>query len=90
MRKQTTVFINNNTSNPIAVECMIRGQKENGSWYWEIERIISVELSISDKVGIDITKQVLRDKRAEALLLNQVNDEADQIIESFEESKTAA
>lgn len=80
----TTIFINNDTSNQIAVECSIRGQKENGSWYWEIERIISVELQLSNgAAGVDITNQLTA--AAKFCLLTQVNEQDDQIIDALEE-----
>lgn len=85
MATNVTIFINNDTSNPLAVECQISGEKEI-SWSWSIDKIISIEMMVSNKVGVDITKNILRDRRSEALILSQVSDEEDQIIEALEES----
>lgn len=77
MRKITTIFINNETSNPISVDCTVSG--ENGDY--SIEDITRVGLVVGDKEEIDITKQVLSNKRALALITSQAADETDQIEE---------
>jgi hypothetical protein len=90
MKKLTTVFINNDTSNPIAVQCSIRAQKENGSWYWEIEKIISVELQLGNGAcGIDISDKILSRSLAIDLMLSQVNGQQDQIIDALEEERNS-
>jgi hypothetical protein len=82
MSKTTTIFINNNTSNPIAVGVTIEAEEMPVSgWSWTIEKINCVELVISDKVGIDITRQIQRDARALALLTAQLKEEDDQVID---------
>lgn len=84
MRKVTTIFLNSNSSNPLAVEISIIGEKENMQWSWSYD-INRIELVIGDKEGIDITKQV--NNRALALITSQIDDEQDQIIEALEENK---
>jgi hypothetical protein len=86
MNKNTTIYINNETSNPIAVEVLLNAEKENGSWNWSIEHVESVELVIGDKEGINITSKIRENKRAMALLISQVADQDDQIIDALEES----
>lgn len=81
-----TIRINNGTSNPIAVECVISASYEYGpGWEWSIEEIKSVELVIGDKEGIDITNKL--SARAKALLTAQIADEDDQIIDALTESE---
>lgn len=84
----TTIQINNEASNPIAVEAAITGYHEYpGGWEWEIDEIKRVELVMGDKEGIDITRQVLSNKRALAILISQVGEEADQIADALNESE---
>jgi hypothetical protein len=81
----TTIHINNDTSNPIAVDVTVTGDYEFlRGWDFEINEITRVELVISDKEGIDITKQVLSNSRAKALILSQVANEDDQIAEALD------
>lgn len=83
----TTIRINNDTSNPIAVEAVIIGEESfPGGWDWEVQSIKSVELCLGDKEGIDITHKILTNPRAIALLTSQVADEDDQITEALAET----
>ena len=84
----TTIFINNDTSNPSAVGVTIDAYYDYpGGWEWSITSINSVELMIGDKEGIDITKQVLTNTRAKALITAQVADEDDQIVDALTENE---
>jgi hypothetical protein len=87
MKKQTTIFINNDTSNPISVQCVIEAEKENGNWQWYIDRIVSVGLVVGDKEEIDISPSFKNNPRAIALITSQVASEDEQIIDAFEDKK---
>jgi hypothetical protein len=80
-KKISTIFINNDTSNPISVDCTVVGEKENGMWSWSIENITRIGLVVSDKEEIDITKQIFSNKRALALITSQAASEEDQCID---------
>lgn len=85
MKSTKTLIIIDSDSNPIHVTATVSGDYEfPRGWDYEIEKIHSIELIIGDKVGIDITKQVMRDARALALITSQVGDKDDQIIEALE------
>ena len=84
MRK-STIYINADTSNPIAVEVILEAEKEAGNWSWSISEIETVELIISDKEGVNITSRIKGNPRALALLTAQVADEQDQIISALTE-----
>jgi hypothetical protein len=82
---QTTIYINNDTTNPLAVSVTINAEKQPlNVWDYEIS-INRVELMISDKEGIDITKQLTA--RATALITAQVNEEEDQINDALNEAE---
>jgi hypothetical protein len=83
----TTIQIGDGSYNTLFVTVNIVAEREGGQWTWEITSIVDVELQISNKVGVDITKQVLRDRRAAALILNQVADEQDQIVDFLNEGE---
>lgn len=90
MNTKITIFINNNTSNPIAVTAVISAEYEFGpGWEWSIDEIKSVELMLSDKEGIDITRQITTNPRALALLEAQVVNEDDQVIDALTEKEEA-
>jgi hypothetical protein len=85
MRKSTTIFINNDTSNPISVDVVIVGEKHAlNVWDWAIEKVTRVGLVIGDKEEIDITNKVLSSPRALALIKAQAASEDDQIIDALE------
>jgi hypothetical protein len=77
--RTTTIYINNYTPNPIAVECVIRGDRFD----YEIYQIKSIELVVGDKEGINISRNIMSNKRALALITSQVAAEEDQIIEAL-------
>jgi hypothetical protein len=80
---QTTIRINNDTSNPINVDCVIAGEKYAlNMWAWEIEKVIRISLVVGDKEEIDITKTLT--PRAIALFTSQAGTEVDQIIDALE------
>lgn len=85
----TTIRINNDTSNPIAVNAVISGEYNHPSgWEWNIDKILSIELVIGDKEGIDITNKILlTNPRALALLTSQIADEEDQIVDALTEGE---
>jgi hypothetical protein len=88
MRKITTIFINNDTSNPISVDVVIAGEKHAlNVWDWAIEKVTRVGLVIGDKEEIDITNKVLSNPRALALITAQAASEDDQVIDALEGSK---
>jgi hypothetical protein len=88
MRKTTTIFINNDTSNPISVDVVISGEKHAFNiWDWAIEKVTRVGLVIGDKEEIDITNKVLSNPRALALITAQAASEDDQVIDALEGSK---
>lgn len=84
MAKLIQISINNDTSNPIMVEVSVNAEKECGLWSWEIDRIKSVELQLSNgAAGVDITHNILSDKFAVAAIEKQINDEQDQIVDAL-------
>jgi hypothetical protein len=88
MRKITTIFINNDTSNPISVDVVIAGEKHAlNVWDWAIEKVTRVGLVIGDKEEIDITNKALSNPRALALITAQAASEDDQVIDALEGSK---
>jgi hypothetical protein len=82
---QTTIYVNNDTTNPLAVDVTINAEKQPlNVWDYEIS-INRVELVVGDKEGIDITKQLTA--RATALIAAQVNEEEDQINDALNEAE---
>jgi hypothetical protein len=81
----TTIYINNDTTNPLAVDVTITAEKQPlNVWDYEI-KVNRVELVVGDKEGIDITKQLTA--RATALITAQVNEEEDQINDALNEAE---
>jgi hypothetical protein len=81
----TTIYINNDTTNPLAVDVTITAEKQPlNVWDYEI-KVNRVELVVGDKEGIDITKQLTA--RAMALITAQVANEEDQINDALNEAE---
>lgn len=81
---QTTIRINNDTSNPINVEVVLEGEKEKGLWSWATPQVLSVELVVSDKEGVNITANFKNNPRALAFIAAQAGAEEDQVIDALE------
>lgn len=79
----TTIWINNDTSNPISVEAVIAGEKENGLWCWSVEHVKNIQLIVGEKENVDITSKLKNNSRALSLITSQVSEEIDQIIDAL-------
>lgn len=93
MNKSTTLtdtFQIDGDNNPLMVKATLCIEKEDDGYTWNVTHIHWVELQVGTKEGIDITRQVMSNTRAKALITSQVADQEDQIIEALCNSKTAA
>jgi hypothetical protein len=88
MRKIRQFFnISNCDHNPLMVEATIVAELENNEWTWQVDQIHTVETVIANKEGIDLTRQVLSNPRALALITSQVSDCSEQVYEALSHNK---